>query len=96
MQDALIAAADPLTLLTEFTTIAPAVGNLVKTDIPQGAVGTLAALLLRARGLERGTLELVPPLVDPSNADYDEIHRLVQESFAATAAAGEATEEPAP
>lgn len=88
VQDALIAAADPLTLLTEFTTIAPAVGNLVKTDIPQGAVGTLAALLLQARGLERGTLELVPPLVDPSNADYDEIHRLVQESFAATAASG--------
>lgn len=85
VQDALIAAADPWTLLTEFTTIAPAIGNLVKTDIPQGAVGTLAALLLDARGQERGSLELVPPLIDPANADYDEVHRLVQEALSTPA-----------
>ena len=87
VQDALIAAADPWTLLTEFTTIAPAVGNLVRTDVPQGAVGTLGALLLKARDQPRGTLELVPPLIDPADADYDQVHQLVQDALTATPAA---------
>ncbi len=87
VQDALIAAADPWTLLTDFTTIAPAVGNLVRTDVPQGAVGTFGALLLKARDQPRGTLELVPPLIDPTDADFDQVHQLVRDALTTAPAA---------
>ena len=83
VMSAMIGQLDPATVLLRFSDIAAASSALVRTDIPQSALGDLADLALSARTYPVVSLQLVPPLVTPGDPDFDEIRALVAEAVAA-------------
>lgn len=93
VMSAMIGQLDPATVLLRFQDIAAASSALVRTDIPQSALGDLADLALSARTYPVVSLQLVPPLVTPGEPDFGEIRELVD---AAVAAAEEAPQQEVP
>ncbi|SMH42196.1 transcriptional attenuator, LytR family [Rathayibacter oskolensis] len=73
VQNAILERLDPLNVLARFPALARTASSVLTTDVPRGALGSLLALALRASAQPVGTLELVPPLVIPSDPDYDAI-----------------------
>jgi LCP family protein required for cell wall assembly len=82
LQDAILKQVNPVNVVSKFQGIANAGTQVVKTDIPQSMLGYFVDLGMKTRKLPVKQLELVPPLIDPANPDYTQIHQLVQESFA--------------
>jgi LCP family protein required for cell wall assembly len=82
LQDAILKQVNPVNVVSKFQGIANAGTQVVKTDIPQSMLGYFVDLGMKTRKLPVKQLELVPPLIDPANPDYPQIHQLVQESFA--------------
>jgi anionic cell wall polymer biosynthesis LytR-Cps2A-Psr (LCP) family protein len=77
IQEAILAQADPFTVLTNFQALAASGAKYVKTDIPQGELAMLLDVAIKARQLTPATLELVPPTVDVSDPDFAAIQELV-------------------
>jgi hypothetical protein len=82
LQDAILKQVNPVNVVSKFQGIANAGTQVVKTDIPQSMLGYFVDLGMKTRKLPVKQLELVPPLIEPDDPDYTQIHRLVQESFA--------------
>nr|WP_254304997.1 LCP family protein [Rathayibacter sp. VKM Ac-2835] len=85
VQGAILARLSPVNVLLKFQDIADAGARVVRTDIPQGALGGFLELALRTRSQPVGSVELTPPAVDPEDPDYDAIHASVAEALAAAA-----------
>jgi LCP family protein required for cell wall assembly len=79
VQTALIEQINPLNLALGFQTIASLSGSFVQTDIPEGEISHLLKLALRSSNLKPQTLELVPPIVNVINPDFEEIQQLVRD-----------------
>jgi polyisoprenyl-teichoic acid--peptidoglycan teichoic acid transferase len=82
LQRALLQQLDPVSVAANFADLANATTGMLLTDIPRDMLpkyGELA-LLARAQGLRN--LELVPPLVDVIQPDFDQIRGLVTQSLA--------------
>lgn len=98
MIDAMIAAADPMTLLRQYQEIAATTQDIVTTDIPQSVVGDLADLALKVKDAGIRSLVLDDSVIRPAYPDYDLIRSLVSEAVAtggtAPAPAGAPTGEP--
>lgn len=86
VQQAMLNQLDPANVLTRFKDVAKAGSQVVKTDIPQGTLGHFVELALKAKGQPVTDLELVPPLIDPSEPDYAQIHQLAADALALTPA----------
>jgi anionic cell wall polymer biosynthesis LytR-Cps2A-Psr (LCP) family protein len=80
VQEAILQQFDPANVLTKFQAVAEAGAQVVKTDIPQAMLGYFVDLASKARSQDVATLELVPPLIDPGNADFDYIRQVVSEA----------------
>jgi LCP family protein required for cell wall assembly len=70
---AILHQADPVKVLQNFTALAEAARSLVTTDIPRGQLPDLIDMALQAKELTVTSLQLVPPLIEPANPDFDVI-----------------------
>ncbi|WP_241983624.1 MULTISPECIES: LCP family protein [unclassified Cryobacterium] len=83
LQQAILTQFTPANVLTKFQGIAAAGQQVVKTDIPQGALGYFTNLVGKTKALPMATVELVPDNgVDPSEPDYDYIRGLIAAALA--------------
>jgi len=85
VQEAILAQADPLTVLLRFQEIAAAGKNAVATDIPQNLLGYFAQHVVDAREQPITRLDIVPPDFDPDNPDLDAVRAAVAELLAPVA-----------
>ena len=67
LQDAILKQVNPVNVVTKFQGIANAGAQVMKTDIPQSMLGYFVDLGMKTRKLPVKQLELVPPLIDPTN-----------------------------
>ena len=81
VEDAMLSQLDPATVLTHFKDIAGAGRQLLKTDIPNGMVGSYVDLALKAKKLGIHKLELVPPTIDVVNPNFTAIKTMVQKAI---------------
>jgi LCP family protein required for cell wall assembly len=82
IQEAMLRQLDPATVLTRFQAIAEASSDLVRTDVPQSMLGVLSDLAVQSREHEIRRLELVPPVIDNLDPDWELIKALVAEAVA--------------
>lgn len=86
VQQAIVKQFQPAIILTKFQDIAKAGSQVVKTDVPSGALPGFVDLADKARKLPVTHLELVPPTFNPAKPDYAKLHAAVTAATAATAA----------
>jgi anionic cell wall polymer biosynthesis LytR-Cps2A-Psr (LCP) family protein len=82
VMNAMLRQLDAQTVLTRFEAIADAGKGLVKTNLPSAETSTMVALALKAQNLEALSVSFTPPLVNPSDPDFDVIRQKVQEAIA--------------
>jgi len=77
LQRALLAQLDPISVAANFPALASATGGMLLTDVPRDMLPSYAELARLARAQGLADLELVPPLIDVVNPDFDQIRALV-------------------
>jgi LCP family protein required for cell wall assembly len=82
VQEAMLTQFQPSVVLTKFQAIATAGAQVVKTDIPSGALPGFVDLADKSRKLPVTRLELVPPMFNPAQPDYNKIHAAVDAAIA--------------
>jgi polyisoprenyl-teichoic acid--peptidoglycan teichoic acid transferase len=81
MINAIVSAADPMTLLSRYQQIAATTQNIVSTDIPQSVVGDFADLALKVKDAGIRSVVFDDSVIKPAYPDYDEIRSLVEDSL---------------
>jgi LCP family protein required for cell wall assembly len=81
VQEAILEQFDPANVLSKFQAVAEAGAEVVRTDIPQGMLGHFVEIATKSRGQEITSVELVPPLVDPEDPDYEYVHQVVADAM---------------
>ena len=82
VQEAMVKQFQPAIIVTKFQDIAKAGAQVVRTDVPSGALPGFVDLGDRARKLPVTRLELVPPTFNPAKPDYARLHAAVQAAIA--------------
>ncbi|MBW8765110.1 MAG: LCP family protein, partial [Geodermatophilales bacterium] len=95
MISAMVAAADPMTLLTRYQQIAATTQDIVSTDIPQAVVGDFADLALKVKGAGIRSVVFDDSVIKPAYPDYDKIRSLVQQALSTPSPAAAAPAAPA-
>ncbi|MFZ2515519.1 MAG: LCP family protein [Candidatus Lutibacillus vidarii] len=89
VMQAMLKQLSPTTVITKFQDIAAASSQVVKTNIPQSELGTMADLALKAKGQKITSVNFVPPLVNPWSYDpkviLDKVAATIEASTAAPA-----------
>lgn len=80
VQEAVLQQFEPANVLSKFQAVAQAGAEVVRTDIPQGMLGHFVGLASKAKELPIDKVELVPPLIDPADPDFEYIRELVGEA----------------
>jgi len=81
MLNAIVSAADPITLLSRYQQIAATTQDIVTTDIPQSVVGDFADLALKVKEAGIRSVVFDDSVIRPAYPDYDEIRELVQDAL---------------
>jgi LCP family protein required for cell wall assembly len=81
MINAIVTAADPMTLLSRYQQIAATTQDIVSTDIPQSVVGDFADLALKVKDAGLQSVVFDDSVIKPAYPDYDEIRGLVQSTL---------------
>jgi LCP family protein required for cell wall assembly len=81
MINAIVDAADPMTLLTRYQEIAATTQDIVSTDIPQGVVGDFADLALKVKDAGIQSVVFDDSIIKPAYPDYDKIRGLVEDAL---------------
>jgi LCP family protein required for cell wall assembly len=81
MINAIVSAADPMTLLTRYQQIAATTQDIVSTDIPQGVVGDFADLALKVKDAGIRSVVFDDSVIKPAYPDYDKIRGLVEDAL---------------
>jgi polyisoprenyl-teichoic acid--peptidoglycan teichoic acid transferase len=84
MIDAMLSAADPLTLLTQYQEIAATAEEIISTDIPMSVLGDFADLALKIKDAGIQGVVLDDTVITPAYPDYDEIRELVRQALDST------------
>ncbi len=84
LMSALLAQADPKTVLSRFQQIATAGQELMRTDLPASQLSTFLKLATRARSQPITSVAFIPPLVLPAAPDFPAIRAKVQLTIAAS------------
>jgi hypothetical protein len=84
--DAIIDAADPMTLLEQYQELAATTQDIVSTDIPREVLGDFVDLGFLVKDAEVRSVVFDTSLIDPAYPDYDRMRQIVQESLAAAPA----------
>jgi LCP family protein required for cell wall assembly len=98
MINAIVSAADPMTLLSRYQQIAATTQNIVSTDIPQAVVGDFADLALKVKDAGIRSVVFDDTVIKPAYPDYDKIRGLVEDALhppAPGSSSGPATTPPA-
>ncbi|MEO5534019.1 MAG: LCP family protein [Pseudolysinimonas sp.] len=77
VQEAILAQADPATVLLKFQGIATAGAQVVSTDIPQSMLAYFVELAAKTKNLPLTKVDFVPPLIKTGNPDYTVIRQAV-------------------
>ena len=97
--NAIIDAADPVTLLERYQELAATTQDIVSTDIPRSALDDFVDLAFLVKDAEVRSVVFDDTVIDPAYPDYDEIRAIVDEALApvpADDAAADGTPTPAP
>jgi LCP family protein required for cell wall assembly len=97
--DAIIDAADPVTLLQQYQELAATTQDIVSTDIPQSALGDFVDLAFLVKEATTRSVVFDATLIDPAYPDYDAMRQMVQNALAPPPnppAGAAAATEPAP
>jgi LCP family protein required for cell wall assembly len=81
MINAMVSAADPMTLLTRYQQIAATTQDIVSTDIPQSVVGDFADLALKVKDAGIRSVVFDDSIITPAYPDYDKIRGLVDDAL---------------
>jgi hypothetical protein len=81
MINAIVTAADPMTLLSRYQQIAATTQNIVSTDIPQSVVGDFADLALKVKDAGIRSVVFDDSVIKPAYPDYDKIRGLVEDAL---------------
>jgi polyisoprenyl-teichoic acid--peptidoglycan teichoic acid transferase len=79
--DAIIEAADPITLLRQYQELAETTKDIVLTDIPSSALDDFVDLGFLVKDAPVRSLVLDTSVIDPAYPDFDEIRQLVEEAL---------------
>jgi polyisoprenyl-teichoic acid--peptidoglycan teichoic acid transferase len=90
MINAIVDAADPMTLLSRYQQIAATTQDIVTTDIPQSVVGDFADLALKVKQAGIQSVVFDDTVIRPAYPDYDKIRDLVQEALSTAPASAPA------
>lgn len=78
IQEAILQQSAPVNVLTKFQSIASAGRQVVRTDIPQSALGYFVNLASKTKNLPITPVELVPDNgVNPQDLDIDVVRKLI-------------------
>ncbi|WP_345771909.1 LCP family protein [Geodermatophilus sabuli] len=80
--DAIIDAADPVTLLQRYQDLAATTQDIVSTDIPRSALDDFVDLGLLVKNTPVRSVVFDTHLIDPAYPDYDRMRQIVQEAIA--------------
>jgi LCP family protein required for cell wall assembly len=92
--DSIVAAADPVTLLTRYQQLAATTSDIVSTDIPQAVLADFVDLAFLVKDAGIRSVVFDNTVIDSADPDYDAIRALVQQSLAPAAPAPAAGEAP--
>src|SRR3954452_21692694 len=81
MINAIVTAADPVTLLSRYQQIAATTKDIVSTDIPQSVVGDFADLALKVKEAGIRSVVFDDSVIKPAYPDYDKMRSLVEDSL---------------
>jgi LCP family protein required for cell wall assembly len=79
--DAIIDAADPVTLLRQYQEIADTTQDIVSTDIPRSALSDFVDLGFLVKDAEIRSVVFDTSLIDPAYPDYDAMRQIVQDAI---------------
>jgi LCP family protein required for cell wall assembly len=102
MINAIVEAADPITLLSKYQELAATTQDIVMTDIPQSVVGDFVGLALKVKDAGITSVVFDDSVIRPAYPDYDLIREHVQDAIssppppAATEPGSSAGSTPAP
>jgi LCP family protein required for cell wall assembly len=88
---AIVDAADPITVLRKYQELAATTKDIVSTDIPQSALNDFVDLAFLVKDADIRSVVFDQSLINPAYPDYDKIRRIVADSLATptpTTAAG--------
>ena len=80
--DAIIDAADPVTLLRSYQELAATTQDIVSTDIPRSALDDFVDLAFLVKDAAIRSVVFDETLIDPAYPDYDAMRQIVQEAIA--------------
>jgi LCP family protein required for cell wall assembly len=83
VMSAIVAAADPMTLLLQYQELAATTQDILRTDIPQDVLGDFAELAFKVKDAGLSSVVFDDTVIRPAYPDYDKIRSLVQQSLAA-------------
>jgi len=85
VQAAVIAQFEPANVLTKFQAVAEAGAQVVRSDVPQAALGYFVDLASKTKDLPIATVELIPANgVVVERPDFDRIHQMIDTALAPT------------
>jgi LCP family protein required for cell wall assembly len=79
--NAIVEAADPVTLLSKYRQLAATTQDIVSTDVPAAVLGDVVDLALRVKDAEIRSVVFDNTVINPAYPDYDRIRALVQEAL---------------
>jgi hypothetical protein len=89
--DAIIDAADPVTLLQQYQELAATTRDIVSTDIPRSALDDFVDLGFLVKDASVRSVVFDQTLIDPAYPDYDRMRQIVQDAIAPPDAPADAT-----
>jgi len=84
---------NPTVVAANFTQLAIASGETVKTSVPSSQIGALTSLALKARSLPIISVAFTPPLINPGSPDFEYIHSVVADTIAQSEALDNPTDD---
>jgi LCP family protein required for cell wall assembly len=94
--NAIIEAADPVTLLSQYQEIAATTEDIVSSDIPQSALDDFVDLAFLVKDANVRSVVFDVNLIDPAYPDYDLIRSIVEDALAAPTPADSTPDTTAP
>jgi LCP family protein required for cell wall assembly len=92
---AIVDAADPVTLLSRYQELARTTQDIVSSDVPSSVLGDVVDLAFEVKDAGIRSVVFDDTVINPAYPDYDRIRALVQEALRPTVAGGDTTA-PAP
>jgi LCP family protein required for cell wall assembly len=91
---AIVDAADPVTLLSQYQELAATTKDIVETDIPQSALSDFVDLGFLVKDASVRSVVFDQHLINPAYPDYDQMRQVVEQSLVPPAAPSSASGEP--